>query len=140
MLAFNYFYANARGRLRSFCEYIKKNWIESRKWYVYWEKLRTNNGVEGYHNRLKHKERLQLDIYRLVDLLFREARLSSLNCNLMGQGYDIQRQQTKFIKLEEELFGLWEQHKEGELETLELLALAANLYTKHNNKITKLLR
>ena len=74
------------------------------------------------------------DIYRLADLLFREARLSSLNCKLLGQGYDIQRQQTKFIKLEEELFGLWEQ------QTLELLALAANLYAKQNKAITKLLR
>ena len=80
------------------------------------------------------------DKYRLADLLFREARLSSLNCKLLGQGCDIQRQQTKFIKLEEELFGLWEQHNQGELETLELLALAANLYAKQNNKITKLLR
>jgi len=140
VFAFNYFYANARGRLRLFCEYIKKNWIESRKWSVYCEKFRTNNGVEGYHNRLKHKDRLQLDIYRLADLLFREARLSSLNCKLLGQGYNIQRQQTKFIKLEEELFGLWEQHNQGELETLELLAMAANLYAKQNNKITKLLR
>ena len=89
MHTFNYFYENSRGRLRLFCDYIKKNWIESSKWSAYFEKFRTNNGVEGYHNRLKHRDRLQLDIYSLADLLFREAQSSSVNCKLLGQGYDI---------------------------------------------------
>ena len=66
--------------------------------------------------------------------------MSSVNCKLLGQGYDIQRQRKNYIKLEEELFELWEQHKKGELDTFELLVLTANLYGKQNHKITKLLK
>ena len=49
------------------------------------QSVRTNNGVEGYHNRLnKIHRRVGLDIYSLADLLYKEADLSPLHVHLVA--------------------------------------------------------
>jgi len=60
-----------------------ETWVTSRlwlpkSWSVYRCSIRTNNDVEGWHNRLNQKSRRgHLDLYQLVTLLFAEAQLST---------------------------------------------------------------
>jgi len=99
--AFNHLHAKVKkGKLLSLCAYIKETWIESDlwdpwAWSVFMESIRTNNTVEGFHNRLKSKHRTNLDIYHLVDLLYEESKTVSLNVLLLSQGQVLQEQKKK---------------------------------------------
>ena len=47
-------------KLISLCNYIETTWLDSpiwdvRSWSIYKQEVRTNNDVEGYHNRLNQK-------------------------------------------------------------------------------------
>jgi hypothetical protein len=65
---------------RPFMDYVEKTWIKNRTWppktwSVYFQEVRTNNDVEGWHRRLNSKapRKGDLNFYNLVGLLMKEA-------------------------------------------------------------------
>ena len=77
--------------LRNLLAYIKEQWIEStvfppKDWSVYQQPIRTNNNIEGWHNALNRRAGAQcrLQFYLLIELLYREARLTSITIKLVS--------------------------------------------------------
>ena len=77
--------------LRDLAEYVKRQWIEStvfppKDWSVYKQPIRTNNDIEGWHNALNRCAGGQsgLPLYLLIELLEREARLTSITIRLVS--------------------------------------------------------
>ena len=75
--------------LRRFMSYIKYTWITSSKfpvniWSVFGQPVRTNNDIEGWHQRLNKKAKGQsLQLYVMTKLLSDEARFVALLFKLM---------------------------------------------------------
>ncbi|KAL5015438.1 hypothetical protein ScPMuIL_009708 [Solemya velum] len=67
-------------RIKDVMTYIKETWITSTvwtipSWSVFGQHIRTNNDVEGWHNRLNQKAKKgNLQFYLLLTLLYQEAR------------------------------------------------------------------
>ncbi|KAL3875495.1 hypothetical protein ACJMK2_033441 [Sinanodonta woodiana] len=66
--------------VQSFLRYVEDTWIHNDiwtvdSWSVYGRSIRTNNDVEGWHNRLNRRVRKgNLPFYLLITLLYKEAR------------------------------------------------------------------
>ena len=78
--------------LRQFTNYVSSTWIESitwppSSWSVFMQSVRTNNDVEGWHNGLhtRAQDKSQLPMYLLIDLLYKEAKLTSLNVCMVSE-------------------------------------------------------
>ena len=77
--------------LRDLADYAKRQWIKSavfppKDWSVYKQSIRTNNDIEGWHNALNYRAGGQsgLPLYLLIELLEREARLTSITTRLVS--------------------------------------------------------
>ncbi|XP_041372839.1 uncharacterized protein LOC121386108 [Gigantopelta aegis] len=65
-------------QLTTLVEYLEATWILDAtwtpdSWSVYFQSIRTNNDVEGWHFRLNNRGRPQVQLYLLVSLLHKEA-------------------------------------------------------------------
>jgi hypothetical protein len=75
--------------LRRLMSYIKSTWIISSKfpvntWSVFGQPVRTNNDIEGWHQHLNKKAKVQcLQLYMMTKLLSDEARFVALLFKLM---------------------------------------------------------
>ncbi len=84
----------------SFLRYVEENWIHNDiwtvdSWSVYGRSIRTNNDVEGWHNRLNRRTRKgNLPFYLLITLLYKEARETGSEVRLL-QECKIRRHQKK---------------------------------------------
>ena len=75
-----------------FAEYVRATWIDSNiwppsSWSVYFEPVRTNNDIEGWHNGLNRRAdgKAQLPLYLLINLLNQEAKLTALQIRLVSE-------------------------------------------------------
>jgi len=72
-------------RVAQHLQYMELQWISSTTWppttwSVFRQPVRTNNDVEGWHCRLNDKaSHGQLNLYKLIQLLYAEAALVQLN-------------------------------------------------------------
>ena len=71
--------------------YIQEQWIEGtiftpKDWSVFKQPIRTNNDIEGWHNVLNRRAggQCRLQFYLLIELLHREARLTSITIKLVS--------------------------------------------------------
>ena len=76
--------------LQALAQYINNTWISSTTWHpscwsVFQQSVRTNNDTEGWHHGLNRcaQGKSQLPFYLLVELLFQEAKLTSLQIRLV---------------------------------------------------------
>ena len=123
---------NLAPNLQVVTNYARETWITGQfppeTWCVYQRIVRTNNDVEGWHNRLNTKpERGNLPIYLLVQLLHVEASLIPLTQQLIAEDKlrKYQRHQTK--ALQGHLSKLWEQYRGGEVTTSHLLKAVSRI-------------
>lgn len=70
-------------------DYTQEWWIEStintpKDWSVFKQPIRTNNDIEGWHNALNLRAggQCRLQFYLLIELLHREAHLTSITIKL----------------------------------------------------------
>ncbi|XP_044163839.1 uncharacterized protein LOC122948212 [Acropora millepora] len=77
--------------LQALAQYINNTWISSTTWQpscwsVFQQSVRTNNDTEGWHHGLNRcaQGKSQLPFYLLVELLFQEAKLTSLQIRLVS--------------------------------------------------------
>ena len=80
--------------LRQFTDYmyVSSTWIESNtwppsSWSVFMQSVRTNNDVKGWHHGLhtRAQGKSQLPMSLLIDLLYKEAKLTSLNVRMVSE-------------------------------------------------------
>lgn len=119
--------ANDSHALITLLDYIKNTWIHSdiwppRAWCVFGRSIRTNNDLEGWHNRLNRKARKgQLNFYLLIKLISDEAKLVTLQVRLLSDGKVLRRQRLKYAKHHGQLVKLWEEYNAGERSARSLL-------------------
>lgn len=123
------FYRKAVGSqpLLNLLEYINTTWIRSeiwppKAWCVFARSVRTNNDVEGWHYRLNLKARKgHINLYSLITLLHKEARLVTLHIQLLNDGKVLRHQKTKYAKLHGQLVKLWDEFSQGHRSAKNLL-------------------
>lgn len=127
--AFNLHTADAPERLKPFVDYMQSTWITGRwkpeHWCMYKRAIRTNNDVEGWHNRLNRKaaQRGNLPMFALIGLLHKEATLINYQLEMVSEKKlrRYQRKQTK--DKENNLSELWKALGRNELTIRDMLTL-----------------
>ncbi|XP_019637278.1 PREDICTED: uncharacterized protein LOC109479730 [Branchiostoma belcheri] len=114
--------------------YVERTWLHSsawppRCWSVYGRSIRTNNDVEGWHNRLNQKARKpSLPLYLLIDLLHRESCLVKIHVRLVTEGKLRRHQRAKYRSLQGRLFDEWDNFSGGRKTAKELLEACAKVF------------
>ena len=113
-------------------EYIADNWVTSTMWppscwSVYMLPIRTNNDIEGWHHSLNRRanNRVHLPFYLLVELLHQEARLVSIQIQLVSDGKLSRIQRRKYRLLQSKIFLHWEDYNNSEISARRLLKLCS---------------
>ena len=125
-------------RVADLVHYVRSTWIESRlwpaaAWSAFRSFIRTNNDVEGWHNRLNQQSRRgKLDIYQLAPLLFEEAQFVSLQAVLVTENRVRRYQKSVYRRIQGRLFQYWERYADGEISTSQLLRKCAYVYGPAN--------
>ncbi|XP_041353329.1 uncharacterized protein LOC121371476 [Gigantopelta aegis] len=98
-------------QLTELTTYMERQWVRNTvfdvpSWCVFRHTIRTNNDVEGWHNRLNKKAvHAGLGFYQLVMLLVKEARVVELNVS----ADDLERDRSsRFSRVELGLHEAWE--------------------------------
>ena len=125
-----------------FCDYIETNWITSKiwppiTWSVFCQTTRTNNDVEGWHNRLNHGMPANVNLERLIEILAKEARYVPLHAKLVSQGQILRQQRKKTKHIQFDLQVHWDAYNNKNISEFILLEKCAEVYQKHNAKYYK---
>ena len=122
------------GTLIDFAEYVSSTWINGSTWAptdwtCYKQAIRTNNDVEGWHNGLNRRAsgRAQLPMYLLIQLLYREAKLTAIQIRLVSERKLRRIQRRKYRELQQRIFELWDQYEAGERSARRLLKACSYL-------------
>ena len=87
------------------------------------QSVRTNNDVEGWqlglHTRAQGKS--QLPMYLLIYLLYKEAKLTSLNVHMVAEKKLRRVQRRRYRQIQAKVFSLWGQYEEGDKTARQLL-------------------
>ena len=120
--------------LRNLTGYIQEQWIDGatfhpRDWSVFQLPIRTNNDIEGWHNALNRRAggKSKLQFYLLIELLHREARLTSLTIKLISDKKLKRIQRRNYRQLQQKLFDAREQYQTGNKNASELLSCCSHL-------------
>ena len=120
--------------LRNLIEYIQEQWIDSiifppKDWRVFKQPIRTNNDIEGWHNALNRRAggKCRLEFYLLIELLHREARLTSITIKLVSDKKLKRIQRKKYRQLQQKLFNAWDQYQTGNKNVSKLLRFCSHL-------------
>jgi len=113
-----YHYTRSASEFCYLVDYIDATRMRNSAWTpasrcVYRETVRTNNNVEGWHQRLNVKARRgQLDVYQLAPLLHKEAEFMSLQVAQVSERR-LRRKQRKEVHLSTQghLHSLWEKYE-----------------------------
>jgi len=114
-------------RLTALVTYVNDTWITSRLWpascwSAYQSSVRTNNDVEGWHNRLNRQTRSgKLDVYQLAGVLHAEAEFVDVQAVLVGENRLRRHQRHTYRKVQGRLHDYWRRYAAGEMTTSQLL-------------------
>ena len=118
--------------LRELAKYVTDTWVTSTMWppscwSVYMLPIRTNNDIEGWHHSLNRRanNRVHLPFYLLVELLHQEARLVSIQIQLVSDGKLSRIQRSKYRLLQWKIFKYWEGYNSSEITARRLLKLCS---------------
>lgn len=120
--------------LADLLEYYQNTWLQSNIWPVtswcaYQRYVRTNNDVEGWHNRLNAKlgRDNNPNLYLTINKLFEEATLSNIYTQLVANHHLTRDQAAKTRSKDGQLHQLWAKYEAKEITTYELLVRVSEL-------------
>ena len=120
--------------LKDLVSYIDHQWIEStvfppKDWSVYRQPVRTNNDIEGWHNALNRRAGGQsgLPLYLLIELLEKEARLTTIAIRLVSDRKLSRVQRQCYRNIQRKLFESWEKYDSREISAANLLKSCSHL-------------
>ena len=89
----------------------------------YYRNIRTNNDIEGWHNRMNQRasSRHQLQFYLLVKLLHSEAILVELQVELVSQAKLTRIQRKRYRDMQSKIIRLWDRFVNDEIDSYRLL-------------------
>ena len=123
----------ATAALTPLLQYVGRTWIGSNvwtpaSWSVYFQSVRTNNDLEGWHTRLNARGRAGMNLYMLVALLHDESSMIPVQVRLVSEGKLRRHQRKVFVDLQRRIFGYWEEYEGGDRSAIQLLKACARLY------------
>ena len=120
--------------LKQLLQYVDKQWINHpvwppTTWSVYRRAIRTNNDCESWHARLNRKaETSNLAMYKLIELLHREAKIVRVSLSLLCDG-KVQRTTSKSHRhIQTQLSAVWDEYDSGAKSADDLLRACAHVY------------
>ncbi|XP_062586242.1 uncharacterized protein LOC134247857 [Saccostrea cucullata] len=116
-------------------DYVYRTWITSTvfkidSWSIFMTAIRTNNDVEGWHNRLNSAVAVRgpVPFYSLIQELYRESKDIPLQLRLVTEG-KLQRYQRKQSRhVQGKVFKFWNKYCEREISASRLLKECAAIY------------
>ena len=124
--SFRHLAAQATDQLRPLINYVRDTWISGQfapeAWCVYKRSIRTNNDVEGWHNRLNLKAgHGNLPMFLIIQIIHMEATLIPLTQQLIAEDKLRKYQRLQTRAFQGRLSTLWTQYREGGVSTSQLL-------------------
>ena len=120
--------------LLEFMNDVSSTWIEGHTWppscwYVYMQFVRTNNDAEGWHYGLhtRAQGKSQLPIFLLIDLLHKEARLTSLSVRMVSENKLRRVQRRRYRPIQAKVFSMWGQYENGDKTPRQLLKACSSI-------------
>ena len=122
----------AEGKIRELVNYIERQWMENaafpvESWSVFMRPVRTNNDVEGWHNRLNQIGKANLNVYQMISLLHDEASAIPMQIKFLSGGAVLRYQRSKQRQRQHEILTAWEDLNTGRLSGAQLLRKCAKL-------------
>ena len=113
-------------QLKSLIEYVESTWIDSTLWppavwLVYRSSVQTNNDRKASTSNLP--------LYKLIDLLHREAKIVEINMRLMSETKLLRFQRKSTAHIQTKLAKLWTEYEAGTRSTDALLKSYSRIYT-----------
>jgi hypothetical protein len=122
-------------RLLGTVDFWLTTWITSTiwppsSWSVYGLSVRTNNECEGWHARLNRSAGTALlPMYKLIELLYREARMVDISMQLLSE-HKQQRLQSKTSRhVQHRLEQVWSEYRAGTRSADGVLRACSRIYT-----------
>ena len=122
-------------RVAAFMGYVWRQWFQSstfgvRNWNVSMTSVRTNNNLEGWHNRINSRmnSRGPVQFYLLLQELYKEATAIPMQSIIVTEGKLERLHIKKTTRLNGKLFHLWEQYNYRDISTSKLLRKCSELY------------
>lgn len=122
-------------QLDSLMDYVWRQWIRNptfpiKNWSVFMLSVRTNNDLEGWHNRINSRVNRtgKIPFYLLLVELYSEAKNIPLIARLLSEGKMERINRKKYNKLNGKLFQAWEDYNNRVITTTQLLRACASLY------------
>ena len=117
---------NSDRKLDELFQYMHTTWIENSVWStnnlsVYGTAIRTNNDLEGWHNRLNKYGKRKMPFYMLVDLIHGEAEFAEGQVQVISEGKVMRRRRRQSVESDKKLYELWQDFKDGKKTAKRLL-------------------
>ena len=127
--------ARAPATIVPIMDYVYNTWINSSifkidYWCIFMTAIRTNNDVEGWHNRFNGTvaTRGPVRFYHLVSELYAEAVDIPLQLKLVTEGKLQRYQRKKSRQVQGKVFGLWNSYCDRTISASPLLRECAFIY------------
>lgn len=119
-------------RLLQLLDYMRQQWMTNStfpvaSWSVFKRPIRTNNDVEGYHNRINQAGRPNMNFYLLVDQLHKEAVDLPLEIQFLARGSVLRFQGKKYRSTSSKIMKAWDDLDDGHISAKHLLKLASRI-------------
>ncbi|XP_071130109.1 uncharacterized protein [Mytilus edulis] len=118
-------------RMYRLLTYIQRRWIDSTifpisAWTVFGQPIRTNNDVEGWHNRLNRKAKgASLHLYVMLKVLSDEARYLPMQIQLVSEHKLTRYQRAATKRSQSKLMELWDSYRSQQLTVSQLMSSVA---------------
>nr|XP_053639355.1 uncharacterized protein LOC128693583 isoform X2 [Cherax quadricarinatus] len=118
---------------RRLMSYIEKTWISGcwcpTDWSVFKHSIRTNDDVKEWHDSLNTAESIhtgKVNMYKLIEVLYRESKKVPTQCQLMSEQM-IQNRQRK-AHISKQIYQAWEELAQRKITQWTLLGLVAKYH------------
>ena len=122
-------------QVKSVMLYVRSTWINgywsTEDWSVFRRNIRTNNDLEGYHNRLNKQGKSHMPLYELIGLLHTESAFVSITARLVSEKKMNKRYSPKYAKLQEKINQEWEKYEAKSNNVKNALSLLKAISTMH---------
>ena len=121
-------------QLQSVMDYIQGTWLNSTvwpvtSWSVFGRSIRTNNDIEGWHNRVNTQaQKSNLQFYLMVELMYKEAAKIPLQLKMISEGKLRRRQRKQTKMVQGKILQLWDDYASNNITASHLLKKCGSLY------------
>lgn len=111
--------------LQPLYDYFRQQWLTATPpamWNVYQSALRTNNDVEGWHNRFsKAVNKHHPNIWHFITCLITEQAMSEVTLQQIAAGQNVRESNKKYVKLNSRINRLRQRFAGGRLNVMEFV-------------------